>query len=255
MFLVVHEEISIDKSSFIPIYYQLFKLLEEQIRRGDFKPGESLPTENDIASRYEISRMTVRRAISELVSAGMVYAQQGKGTFVATPKLDNIVFEINDFNEDIKKRGLNYKTTLLEAKIVRADENLRAKFQITEENKRFLFFRTVLSAESERLSYEVKYTTYSKSKPILESELKDPSLPGLVAAHTEYLPVSSKKVLQVAVCTEEEALILGISPQSPVFLIEQTIFDTELRPVGWSKAVYRGDRYKLTSYDGWYKKD
>nr|WP_047810309.1 GntR family transcriptional regulator [Desulfosporosinus acididurans] len=249
------EETVIDKNSVIPIYYQLFKLLEGQIRRGDLKPGESLPTENDIAMRYEISRMTVRRAISELVAAGMVYAQQGKGTFVATPKLDNIVFELNDFSQEVKKRGLNYKTTLLEAKIVRADETLKARFEIQGDDKRFLFFRTVLAAENERLSYEVKYTIYSKSKPILESELKDPSLPGLIAAHTEYVPMSSKKVLQVASCTQEEALILGIPPQAPVFLIEQTIYNSDLKPVGWSKAVYRGDRYKLTSYDGWYKKD
>ena len=252
---MVIQEQTIDKSSVIPIYYQLFKLIEEQIHRGDLKPGESLPTEHEISSRFEISRMTVRRAISELVSAGMVYAQQGKGTFVATPKLDNIVFELNDFNQEIKQRGLNYKTTLLEARIIKADAELREKFQVGEEHKRFLYFRTVFSAENERLSYEVKYTLYSKSKPILESELKDPSLPGLIAAHTEYMPMSSKRVLQVAACSETEAAILGIAPCSPVFLIEQTIYDQELKTVGWSKAVYRGDRYKLTSYDGWYKKD
>ncbi|WP_092333329.1 GntR family transcriptional regulator [Desulfosporosinus hippei] len=245
----------IDKSSVIPIYYQLFKLIEEQIRKGDLKPGESLPTEHEISLRFEISRMTVRRAIAELVSAGMVYAQQGRGTFVATPKLDNIVFELNDFNQEIKERGLNCKSTLLEAKIIRADKELRERFQVGEESKRFLYFRTVFSAEDERLSYEVKYTIYSKSRPILESELKDPSLPGLIATHTEYVPMSAKKVLQVAVCTEEEAAILGIAPNSPVFLVEQTIYDPDLKPVGWSKAVYRGDRYKLTSYDGWYKKD
>lgn len=247
-----HDEMTIDKASVIPIYYQLFKLFEEQIRRGVLKPEECLPPENEIALRYGISRMTVRRAIAELVSAGMVYAQQGRGTFVATPKLDNIIFEINDFNEDVKKRGLNYTTTLLEAKIVRADDKLMKTFQ-TDEHTRFLYFRTVAAAENEKLSYEVKYTIYSKRKPILETELKDPSLPRLIAAHTEYVPVSSKKVLQVSCCTNEEALILGIAPQSPVFLMEQTIFDSDLKPVGWSKAIYRGDRYKLTSYDGWYK--
>ena len=252
---MVIREATIDKSSVIPIYYQLFKLLEEQIRRGDLKPGESLPTENEISSRFEISRMTVRRAISELVSAGMVYAQQGRGTFVATPKLDNIVFELNDFNQDVKQRGLTYKTTLLEAKIIRANDELKKRFEVSEEHKRFLYFRTVFSAEDERLSYELKYTIYSKSTPILESELKDPSLPGLIATHTEYVPMSAKKILQVAACTEEEGVILGIAPCSPVFLIEQTIYDQDLKPVGWSKSIYRGDRYKLTSYDGWYKKD
>lgn len=251
----MHSEVSIDKNSVIPIYYQLAKILEGQIRRGELKPGEALPTEMEITNRYEISRMTVRRAISELVSAGMVYAQQGKGTFVASPKLDNVVFELNNFNDEITRRGLHGKTTLLEAKILKPDEQLKAKFAIDEENIRFLFFRTVLSAEGERLAYEMKYTFYSKRKPILELELKDPSLPGLVSTHSDFLPVSSKRVLQVALPTPEEASILGISTNSPVFLIEQTIYDPELKPVGWAKSIYRGDRYKLTSYEGWFKED
>lgn len=251
----MQDEVVIDKNSVIPIYYQLAKLFETQIRRGELKPGEALPTEMEIATRFEISRMTVRRAISELVSAGMVFALQGKGTFVASPKLDNIVFELNNFNKEIAQRGLNYKTTLLEAKIFRPDEQLRAKFQLSDDINKLLYFRTVLSAEDERLALENKYTIYSKSKPILESELNDPTLPGLIAAHSDSLPVGAKKILQVAAATKEEASILGIPPNSPVFLVEQTVFDPDFKPVGWSKSVYRGDRYKLTSYDGWYKEE
>lgn len=251
----MQNDLSIDKNSVIPIYYQLMKLIEGQIRCGELKPGEALPTEMEIATRFEISRMTVRRAISELVLAGMVFAQQGKGTFVASPKLDDIIFELNNFNEEIKQRGLKYKTTLLDAKIIRTDERLKTTFQISDDNTKFLLFRTLLSAEDERLSYETKYTIYSKSKPILESELKDPSLPGLIEAHSDYLPVSSKRVLQVAASSKEESLILGIAANSPVFLIEQTIFDPEHKTVGWSKSIYRGDRYKLTSYDGWFSKE
>lgn len=251
----MRDELSIDKSSVIPIYYQLMKLLEGQIRRGEIKPGEALPTEMEITARFEISRMTVRRAISELVSAGMVYTQQGKGTFVASPKLDNIVFELNNFNEEIEQRGLQYKTTFAEAEIIRSNELLKGKFQIADDNTRFLYYRTVLSAEDEPLAYEDKYTFYTKSKPILEKELKDPSLLGLIAAHSNYLPVGVKKILQVAVTTEEEASILGIPPNTPILVIEVTICDPDLKPVGWSRSVYRGDRYKLTSYDGWYKKE
>ncbi|MDA8442949.1 MAG: GntR family transcriptional regulator [Peptococcaceae bacterium] len=245
----------IDKTSVIPMYYQLAKLLEGQIRRGELKPGEAIPTETEISARFAISRMTVRRAIAELVTSGMVNAQQGKGTFVTMPKLDNIVFELNDFNHNIQQSGILAKTTLLEAKIVRLNELLQEKFAVSNANVKFLFSRMVVSAAEERLAYETKYTLYSKSKPILESDLQDPTLPGLVAAHSNFLPVSAKKVLQVAAATELEASILGIVPNSPVFLIEQTIYDPEHRTVGWSKSIYRGDRYKLTGYDGWYKKD
>jgi len=245
----------IDKNSVIPIYYQLAKLIREQIRRGEFKPGEALPTEIEIANRYEISRMTVRRSIAELVSEGMVYALQGKGTFVASPKLDNVVFELNNFSHEMVQRGLNYKTTLLEAKIIRADEELKAKFLLKEGIHRILYFRTVLSAENERLSLENKYIIYTKSKPLLESELNDPTLPGLIATHSDYVPVSAKKVLKAAVATNEEASILGVSPGAPLFLVETTVFDPDLKPVGWSKSIFRGDRYKITSHDGWFQKE
>lgn len=82
---MVQDDIVIDKQSVIPIYYQLFKYFEKRIRSGDYKPGDALPTEIEIAERFGISRMTVRRAIAELANLGMVYTQKGKGTFVAKP--------------------------------------------------------------------------------------------------------------------------------------------------------------------------
>ncbi len=251
---MVYEE-SIDKNSVIPIYYQLAKLLEGQIRKGKLTPGEALPTEMEISARFEISRMTVRRAILELVTAGMVFTQQGKGTFVARPKLDNILFELNSFETDVKRNGLSTTTKLIDAQIIRADDRLKEKFEIVGDNIRFLYLRTVMSAENEPLTYEKKYLFYSKRKPTLESELKDPSLPGLIAAHSGQLPVSSKKVLQVAAASEEQASILAIAPNTPVFAIEQTFYDSDQKPLGWSMSIYRGDRYKLTGYDGWYRKD
>lgn len=251
----MYREQSIDKNSVIPIYYQLAKLIEGQILRGELKPGEALPTETEIANRFEISRMTVRRAIAELISAGMVNPQQGKGTFVSSPKLNNMVFELNNFNQEIKDFGLKLSTTLLGAHIVRADERLMSIFQLENKNTRLLYFRTVVSAEDERLAYERKYTIYSKSKPILEANLKDPTLSGLVTANSDVLPVRTKKVLQVSVTSEEEAAILGIGVNAPIFVIEETLYDLDNKPVGWSKSIYRGDRYQLTGYDGWLKKD
>lgn len=244
----------IDKASIIPIYYQLAKLLEGQIRRGELKPGEALPSETELAERFEISRMTVRKAISELVARRMVYATQGKGTFVSKPKLDNVVFELDSYNWQLDERGLNWKTNLLEVRIVRANNELKRKFNLSDDSTRFLFFRTVLLVEDEPLVYEKKFMVYTKRSPILEAEIKDPSLPGLITAHGGE-PMAAKKLLQASLATEEEGEILGIPPKAPVFLLEQTIFNGERQPVGWSKSVYRGDRYQLTAFDGWYEEN
>lgn len=240
----------IDKNSFVPIYYQLYKYFKKQISDGVLKPGDTLPTEMEIADKFGISRMTVRRAIAELANGGMVYTQKGKGTFVARPKLDNVVFNLNNFYDEIRQKGLNPHTKILEAKIVKADRLLAKRMEV-ELNTRCLFFRFVITADGEPLAYEAKYTIYSKQRPTLETELKDPSLSKLAAVHSDSEPASSKKVLMVSTAMNEEPEILGIPPGSPVFLMLQTIYDADNKIIAWGKSIFRGDHYKLVSYDGW----
>lgn len=240
----------VDKASIIPIYYQLFKYFEKQISQGQLQPGDALPTEMEIVERAGISRMTVRRAISELAAAGMVYTQKGKGTFVAQPRLDNVVFNLNNYFDEIKQKGMNPHAELLEARIIKADEQLAQRLGI-EVDTRCLYFRILISADGEKLAYETKYTVYAKRSPILESQLIDPLLSRLAAAHSDSIPTSSKKVLKVSKATEEEANVLGVSPGIPVFFMVQTIYDTDSKIIAWGKTIYRGDRYKLISYDGW----
>ncbi|GAV25202.1 GntR family transcriptional regulator [Carboxydothermus islandicus] len=245
----------IDKNSVIPVYYQLARIIERDIFEGRLKPGDAIPPENELVRRYGISRMTVRRAIAELINSGLVYTQKGKGTFVAKPQLENMVFELGDFHEEIKKRGMKPGIKLLGTKIVRADELLAKKLEIPL-NTTCLYLRLLISANDEPLIFENKYMVYTKKKPILELELKDPSLANfsnLVAAHGESFPVVSKMVLHASVVTEEEAEVLGVKLNTPVFVVEQTLYDSMRRPVGWGKSVFRGDRFKFTSYVGWTK--
>ena len=240
----------VDKNSVIPIYYQLFKYFEKQIRSGQLQPGDALPTEMEIAARFDISRMTVRHAIGELVSAGMVYTQKVKEHLWPDRVLDSVVFNLNNFYDEIRQKGMKRHSELLEARIIKADEKLAKRLGI-DINTRCLYFRIVITADGEPLVYETKYTVYTKRSPILESELKDPSLSNLAASHSDTIPSSSKRVLMVSTATEEEAAVLGVSHDTPVFLMVQTIYNAENKIIAWGKSIFRGDRYKLTSYEGW----
>ena len=157
----------LDKNSIIPAYYQLYKMLEKKIRKREFRPGEHLPTEMELASQFDISRITVRRAIAELVAAGMVYTQQGRGTFVAMPRLDNYTFDLNNFYNEISQKKIRLHEELLEATIIKADELLARRLG-TAVNTRCLYFRDIISANDEPLVYEAKYMVYTKQAPILE---------------------------------------------------------------------------------------
>jgi len=245
----------INKNSVIPVYYQLARIIEKEIFEGRFKPGDVIPPENELVRMYGISRMTVRRAIAELINSGLVYTQKGKGTFVSKPQLDSMIFEVRDFHEEIKKRGMNPNVRLLSTKIIRANDLLAKKLQIPL-GTTCLYIRQVITANDAPLIYENKYIVYSKNKPILEFELKDPSLTNFsnfIAANENSFPVMSKMVLHASIVTEDEANILDVKLNTPVFVVEQTLLDKDKKPMGWGKAVFRGDRFKFTSYVGWTK--
>ncbi|MGM0445306.1 MAG: GntR family transcriptional regulator [Bacillota bacterium] len=247
---IINEDI--DKKSVIPIYYQIAKLFERKIYSGELKPGEKLPPENKIADMFNISRMTVRKALAELIDANMVYSEKGKGTFVAKPKLDNTAFELKNFKEELKNRGLNPKTKLLNVKIIRADKDLALKLNINK-GRKCLDFSSIISANNEPLIYESKFIVYSKHKPILENEIQDPSLSNIAMAHGDSFPIMSKKILNVSKANNKHAELLNIKKDAPVFVIEQFLYDSADNAIGWGKSICRGDKFKFTSYSGWSK--
>lgn len=248
--LSTEHEWVLDKTSPIPVYYQLSRLIEKDILAGRLKPGESLPPEYETAGHFGISRMTVRRAYFELISAGMVYSERGKGTFVARPKLDDVEFELDDFDGEMSGRGMSKQVKLLSAKIVRAEEKLAGKLAVPV-NTNCLHFKMILLVNDDPLVYENKYIIFTKQSPILEQELKDPSLSNLANISGHHLLTTGKRVFRSSTVTEEEAVLLKVAAHTPVFLVEDTVYDNEKKPIGWGKSVYRGDRYRLTSYTGW----
>jgi len=238
----------IDKTSFTPVYYQLVKILEKEILNG-MMPGDALPTEHEISVHFGISRMTVRRAIAQLVQAGMVYAEKGRGTFVAKPQLDNLIFELDGFYAETQQKDMNPNSKLLEVRIVKADENIFKKSSIPI-GTRCLYFRVVRKVGSEPLIYETKHIVYSKKKPLLEAELLNSTWSNLVANNGNP-PVRSQKTLQVKLLNDHEAKALQVSPITPAFSVEQVFYDIDNNPLGWGISLYRGDRYKITSHAGW----
>ena len=87
------------------LYSRVETVLANEISDGDLKVGDQLPTEDSLIARFEVSRITVRRAIQNLVSRGLVEIRRGKGTFVAAPKLTQELTELSGFVEDMHALG------------------------------------------------------------------------------------------------------------------------------------------------------
>ena len=104
----------IDKSIPIPLYFQLKKLILSEIKEGNYRSGELIPTEKEISDAFQISRTTVRQAITELVQEGWLYRVKSKGTFVAQPKISqDYIRKIESFNNQIFRLGMTPSTEVL----------------------------------------------------------------------------------------------------------------------------------------------
>ncbi len=239
-------EVGIDKDSFVPAYAQVVELLQETIRSGQLLPERPLPSETELARHFGLSRMTVRRALALLAEKGLVFTRQGKGTYVAQPRLTNVSFRLEELPEFALNRGMSTSSRLLEANVVRPPETVASVLQVPS-TARVLYIRRLFLADNEPLACDRKYLPYEKGKPYLEAEIEYLPLHQIVNRHSDVLPVSNEVTVRAVSVDEDDAKVLGVRPGDPAFQIEETLLAVGGKPVAWGKTVCRGDRYQLTA--------
>ncbi len=123
--------LSLDRSSPIPLYYQLSQQLEEAISSGVLKPGDRIDTEVEIAQRYGLSRPTVRQAIAELVAKGLLVRRRGVGTQVVHSQLRRPV-ELTSLYDDLARASHQPQTRVLSVELVPAEGKVAESLNVTE---------------------------------------------------------------------------------------------------------------------------
>lgn len=236
----------LNRASFEPAYYQLREIIRRQIASGELRLGDRIPPENELAQRYKLSRMTVRRALEDLVEAGILVPKRGLGTFVARRLIDAGTVRIDDFSDEMRRRGIPAECKLLGVRIVLADSAVAAKLNVDEGSPVMLLSRLLL-VEGQVVGIDRKYLLYDRSSRILESELEHPSLPELVERETRGLLTRASIIVKACSASEDDAAHLGCAIGDPVLVVEQVLYLSDGRPAGYGKTVYRGDRHYLTA--------
>ncbi|RDU37673.1 phosphonate metabolism transcriptional regulator PhnF [Neobacillus piezotolerans] len=233
----------VNKKSSIPLYFQLEELIRQEIAAGSLKPGDSIPSEREYAELHEISRMTVRQAINNLVSAGILYRQKGKGTFVSTPKIEQELFGLTGFTEDMVARGMKPENRLLSFAAVSANQAIA----------------DALSVQENELLYEIKRIRLADGIPMAIETVYMPKqlVPGLTenqTAFSVYSYIEDVLGLTILDATQEieasaagpvDAGHLGIKEGSPILLITRTSRLGDGTPFEYVQSAFRADRYKF----------
>ena len=226
----------------VPKYYLLKKSLLGLI---DGEPaGTPIPTERDLAERFSTSRTTVRQAIAELVVEGRLERTQGRGTFVARPKLMQ-VRPLTSFSQDLEAEGRRPGGVVLSVREIAADADLAAHLGVAEGAAvhRVDRLRTVAD---EPIAHETAHLPGPLTG--LETELAARgSLYATLAEAYGRRIATVEDVVETVLADPHEADLLGVEVGLPMLLVHRTAWDETGRPLERTRSLFRGDRFRFVA--------
>lgn len=233
----------INKNSPVPIYHQLEEYIKHQIETGILKEEAVIPSEREYAERFQISRMTVRQAINNLVSEGYLKRQKGRGTFVNKKKVEQELQGMTSFTEDMLSRGMNPSSTLLSFQIIPADKNTAIDLKI-EENDSVYKIKRIRLADGAPMALETAYIPV-EIVPGLTEENSNLSLYQYIEEQLSLSISEATQEIEASVADSHDAENLEINNGDPILLIERISYLTDGIPFELVKSSFRADRYRF----------
>ena len=236
----------LDRASAVPLYFQIYQQLLDQIHSGTLQPGHPIPSEPELASSLGVSRMTARQAMKALCDAGVAYSQRGLGTFVSGSKQVKTSSELLSFTQETKSRGSRPLSRVLAFEEVAADGEVAGALHLAPKATVFRLKR-VRIADSVPMSVEECFLPRKLCPNLLENFDPRTSLYQVLSQEYGIRMTAADEVAEASLAHAEEARLLQIKKGSPVFLLTRISYAESSRPVEFVRSIYRGDRWKLVS--------
>ncbi|MBR3428899.1 MAG: GntR family transcriptional regulator [Clostridia bacterium] len=226
-----------DSSS--PLYHQLMLRLAEDIERGVYSVGSRIPPEHELEALYQVSRVTVRRALAELTSEGLLEKKQGKGTFVSTPRISQDLKSIHSFHDACKQNGFQGGTLVIHVKETEANSADLEELKLPKGSK---VIETLRVRTADGVPVVLEKNHFSMAYSYLENENLAGSL-YIVLRDYGIEPKQASHDISMAYATESQAKLLEVDPGAPLMRLHEVVYDQKGRPLHNSLQLIRGDRF------------
>ena len=231
----------LDDNSPIPLYYQLENIIKKRIEEGIYKVDEKIPSERKLSEELDISRMTISKAINNLVEEGVLYRKRGKGTFVSKNKIDFFP-GLMGFTEIMENKGMKPTSKVISQSVIMPDKHLCEKLQISE-NEKVIFTQRLRLADNEIINLEKSYVPYSLCPKLLEADLSVESIYKLLTNEGYKLSKAEQEV-QAILSNNELSELLQINVDEPILKRKRITYSKDT-PIEYSFNYYRGDVYTM----------
>ena len=231
----------LDKSVPVPLYFQLKMLIQDEIKSGSYSADSPIPTEMELSQMFDISRTTVRQAISDLVKEGRLYRIKSKGTFVAHPKVEWGFFSrIQSFDDEVREAGMVPTTHVLEMKELLIPREVSLPMGLKDNAKGIYLYRKRSADDAPVVRVET-YLPYDKCHFVLNHDFNRESLYDVLAKRQDTLITRIKRVCEAHAANSEDMEILEMKRGRPIHFFNSIGYNRKGEAVEYSNARYRGD--------------
>lgn len=234
----------VSKINPLPLYYQLKEILQEMIENEELKPGDMIPAERELCETQGVSRMTVNKAIMNLVNEGIVYREQGKGTFVSVPKEKQEISKLKGFTEEMEDKGVKSQTKILSFKVKLATKQIKKTLEMEEIQTQLIEVKRVRFSNDEPLAIETVWLPHNIFNDMTADMIEGKSLYSIFRDEYGINPIKAKQTIEPIILNEYECNLLNQKPGSIALMFKRTTYTKEGTPIEYTNAIYRSDRYK-----------
>lgn len=229
----------------IPLYSQLTKEIEHKVDNGVWKTGSKIPSERELSVIYNVSRITVRNAINELVLKGKLEKIQGKGTYVLRKSIVQNLGNVYSFSKEMERQGKISITKLINRKIIKADYKIAERLGINIDDYVIYLERLRCTEEEVPIIIEKTYFALEKYKFILDMDIENKSLYKTLEIENGIVIDKAIETFKACELTTSESKQLSCKKKKYGLLIKRTSYSNE-KIVCYSTNVSKGDIFEFT---------
>lgn len=233
--------IEIDRSSPVPLYFQISRRLEEAVEKGELTPGERLPNEIEFAGSLSISRPTMRQALDHLVEKGMLTRKRGVGTQVANAQVRRRV-ALTSLHDDLAAAGRRPETRVLHLDPACVDRHAARALGVAGDAP-LVYLERLRLADGQPLAI-LRNWLPARFADLTADDLQEHGLYQLMGRRNARPAVAKQRITAVP-AGATEAKLLGTKRNAPLISMQRTAFDAAGHAVEFADNVYRADLYAI----------
>jgi DNA-binding GntR family transcriptional regulator len=232
--------IMLNSRSPIPLYHQLADIILEKIRSDEYSPGDRIPSENELAARYDIGRPTVRQATDMLIRKRFLIRKRGSGTFVCEKRKEVDLFSLAGTTSAFNKKGIEVTTRILQKiRLKRIKPDPKNPFG----GRKAYFFSRLTRVENSPVIIEDMYLHQGLFKGIDAIDLSGRSLSQIVGEHYYMKPDSGRQTFHIGYLSGDKRDILEINSKTPILVVQRYLNFDQAKNAIYSELYCKTDQF------------